>query len=172
MKTPEVASTEAKEETEDPTTPRQWADAFLADEAREVREALGGVVAVVEVHPSSVSSSSSPPSRQRDLVEHVGRLVQGLGMVYDLGEDENDDDEEDAEEFREPWDGISVVVGVSQSPLDEDTLTAWDDACNAAGLEFVTVAPGQDAANEFGGAFRPPFLFFFYFFIYSSLILQ
>ncbi|KAL1897307.1 hypothetical protein Sste5346_004043 [Sporothrix stenoceras] len=140
--------TEAEsDDIDDPTTPKQWADAFLADEAKEVREALGSVVAVVEVHPAKAASSS--PSRQRELVEHVGRLVQGLGMVYDLGEEANDD-EDDLEEFREPWDGISVVVGVSQSPIDEDTMTAWDDACNAAGLEFVAVAPGQEALNEFG----------------------
>lgn len=136
------------DEADDPTTPKQWADAFLADEAQEVREALGGVVAVVEVHPASVASSS--PSRQRELVEHVGRLVQGLGMVYDLGEEAKEEDEDDLEELREPWDGISVVVGVSQGPIDEDTFAAWDDACNAAGLEFVAVAPGQETLNEFG----------------------
>ncbi|CAK7199631.1 hypothetical protein SEUCBS139899_002314 [Sporothrix eucalyptigena] len=140
----ELAEKKGEDEGEDPTSPRQWADAFLADEAKEVREALGGVVAVVEVHPES-----SP--RQKDLVEHVGRLVQGLGTVYDLGEEsETEEDNEDAQEFREPWDGISVVVGVSPAPLDEDTMAAWDDACNAAGLEFVAVAPGQDATNEFG----------------------
>ncbi|CAK7215351.1 hypothetical protein SCUCBS95973_002452 [Sporothrix curviconia] len=124
------------QETKDPTSPRQWADAFLADEAAEVREALGGIMAVIEVHPESSPSYA----RQKDLVEHVGRLIEGMGNLYDG----------DTEEFIDVWDGVGVVAGVSEVPLDEDTIAAWEDACNLLSLEFIAVAPGQEATNEFG----------------------
>ncbi|ERS98645.1 hypothetical protein HMPREF1624_05432 [Sporothrix schenckii ATCC 58251] len=132
----------SKDDTsEDPSTPEQWADAFLADEAREVREALGGVVVVVDVQQPSAFA------RQRDLVKHVARLVQRLGPVVDVGLQEED---EDQEEMLADFEGVGIVVGVSQKPIDEETMEVWDDACLVAGLEFVAVAPGQEATNEFG----------------------
>ncbi|KIH87863.1 hypothetical protein SPBR_05017 [Sporothrix brasiliensis 5110] len=136
------AKTASKDDTtEDPSTPEQWADAFLADEAREVREALGGVVVVVDVQQTSAFA------RQRDLVKHVARLVQRLGPVVDVGLQEED---EDQEEMLADFEGVGIVVGVSQTPIDEETMEVWDDACLVAGLEFVAVAPGQEATNEFG----------------------
>ncbi|CAK7266149.1 hypothetical protein SEPCBS119000_001879 [Sporothrix epigloea] len=139
------------DESRGPVSPRQWADAFLADEAAEVRQALGGVIVVVGIH----SESSPQYAPQRDLVEHVGRLVLGMGTLYDLAE-EGDKDPEDggagAQEFRDLWDGVGLVVGVSEVPMDEDTIASWEDACNLVNLEFIAVAPGQAATNEFGEA--------------------
>ncbi|CAK7209671.1 hypothetical protein SBRCBS47491_000521 [Sporothrix bragantina] len=134
------ANDEKDEEIQDPTSPKQWADAFLAEEAAEVREALGGVMAVVEVHPESSPSYA----RQKDLLDHIGRLVEGLGNLYEMGEGD------DEPEFLDVWDGVSVVAGVSEVPLDEDTIAAWEDVCGGLGLEFIAVAPGQEATNEFG----------------------
>ncbi len=170
----------------EPTTPRQWADAFLAAEAREVREALGGVVAVVAMDGATSKDAAYAKDiqdakdtkatkdvadigrRQRSLVAHVGRLVrEGLGTAYDDEKAEGDkgrDDDEDDEITREAWDGVGLVVGVSAVPVpaegggydgyEDDAVTAWEDACAAAGLEFVLVAPGQAAMNEFGGTPR------------------
>ncbi|CAK7266258.1 hypothetical protein SEPCBS57363_002000 [Sporothrix epigloea] len=138
------------DDNNDPVSPRQWADAFLADEAAEVRQALGGVIAVVEVQ----SESPTHDARQKDLVDHVARLVQGMGTLYDLAEEGSKDLDEDqgtgAQEFRDLWDGVGVVAGVSEVPMDEDTIAAWEDACNLLNLEFIAVAPGQEAMNEFG----------------------
>ncbi|CAK7562226.1 MAG: hypothetical protein SEPTF4163_000061 [Sporothrix epigloea] len=138
------------DDDKDPVSPRQWADAFLADEAAEVRQALGGVIAVVEVQ----SVSPTHDTRQKDLVNHVGRLVQGMGTLYDLAEEGSKDLDEDqgagTQEFRDLWDGVGVVAGVSEMPIDEDTIAAWEDACNLVNLEFIAVVPGQEATNEFG----------------------
>ncbi|EFX04221.1 hypothetical protein CMQ_1149 [Grosmannia clavigera kw1407] len=138
-----------------PMTPRQWADAFLEEEAREVRAALGGVVVVLEMN-SSTGAEGGPtrPNRveqQRDLIRHVGRLIQeGLGVA---ALDDNDG-EEAREYYDDSWDGVGLVVGIAPRgtgpPLAEDLLAEWEDACIAAGLEFVLVASGQAATNEFG----------------------
>lgn len=140
-------------------TPRQWADAFLTEEAREVRAALGGVVVVLDIGGGDEGSDSggSPANRveqQRDLVSHVGRLIrEGLGAAADDG----NGGEDALDYYDDSWDGVGLVVGIAPRgtgpPPAEDVLADWEDACMAAGLEFVLVAPGQAATNEFGGMF-------------------
>ncbi|EPE05403.1 alpha and gamma adaptin binding protein p34 [Ophiostoma piceae UAMH 11346] len=138
-KSPYDSDDEYNDDDDDPV--QAWADAFLADEASEVREALGGIVAVVD---------ASDYKQQRSLVNHVGRLARGCAPA-EKGDDE-DDEENNEEEIQglSSWDGIGLVVGVSTSPLGDDAMLVWDDLCVEAGLEFVLVAPGQADVNEWG----------------------
>lgn len=120
------------------TTPTEWAGTFLSDEAKEVLEVLGGVVAVFAIPPST-SQSSTQDDSVKALIKEVGRVVkEGLGGWE--------------------WDGVSLAVGVGEvSHLDD--LDVWDEICGDAGLEFVHVASSasEDARNEFGGEWTTPF---------------
>ena len=120
-----------------------WADAFLADEASEVRDALGGIVAVVD---------ASDYKQQRSLVHHVGRLARGCVPAEKRDSDDDEEEENRHEEIQglSSWDGVGLVVGVSAAPLSDDAMLGWDDLCVEAGLEFVLVAPGLADVNEWG----------------------
>ncbi|KAK4114625.1 hypothetical protein N656DRAFT_705344 [Canariomyces notabilis] len=124
------------------SSPAEWAASFLAPEAKEVLDVLGGVVVVLPLPPAP-SSSFSRREKARALVEHVGRLVkEGLG-----GWD---------------WDGVGLVIGVTeggQMDLDGEGLDEWEDLCAECGMEFVylsrsnsrTAAANEDPErNEFG----------------------
>ncbi|OAA58983.1 Alpha/gamma-adaptin-binding protein p34 [Niveomyces insectorum RCEF 264] len=157
-----------------PANPQEWADAFLGDEAAEVRAALGGLVVVVALDGGSSSSSSStgngppPPdslhARQHDLIAQAGRLLQkGLQRPYKIDDDGQGarelvgrDDDDDDDIFRD-WDGVGLVVGVVGAAAADtgttppaDVLAAWERACDNAALEFVLVAPGQAPTDEMG----------------------
>ena len=112
------------------TSPSEWAASFLAPEAKEVLEVLGGVVVVFSVQSGAGAASVR---EARELIGHVGKVVkEGLG-----GWD---------------WDGVSLGIGVGDADFDD--LDGWDEACAEWGLEFVH-AKGQtaDVKNEFGGLF-------------------
>ncbi len=105
-----------------------WASAFLAPEARDVLDALGGLVAVFSIDERGPEHGQE----QEQLLAHVGRVVRdGLGGFG--------------------WDGVGLAVGLAPARLSEDDMDRWNDACADAGLEFVLVAPGADEPNEFGG---------------------
>lgn len=109
-------------------SPPEWAASFLAPEAKEVLQVLGGVVVVFSVQSGGAATASEAA---KELIGHVGRVVrEGLG-----GWD---------------WDGVSLGIGVGEADFDD--LDEWDEACTEAGLEFVHAA-GQtaDVKNEFGG---------------------
>lgn len=114
------------------TAPSEWAGTFLSDEAKEVLEVLGGVVAVFAI-PSDTADSSSGSDQVKNLIGEVGKVVkEGLGGWE--------------------WDGVSLAVGVGEVAHLDD-LDVWDEVCGDAGLEFVHVASSaaEDARNEFGG---------------------
>jgi hypothetical protein len=155
------------------SSPAEWAASFLAPEAREVLEVLGGVVVVLPLPPAPSSSSSAstllPSSssslqekkdsgeddgdgdaeeggrreKARALVEHVGRVVKEGLGGWD-------------------WDGVGLVIGVAegvQTDLDGDGVDEWEDLCAERGMEFVylsrsnnrAVATNEDPErNEFG----------------------
>ncbi|KAG7134843.1 hypothetical protein HYQ45_007200 [Verticillium longisporum] len=108
-----------------------WAATFLAPEAREVLDALGGVVVVLPVARGVAAA--------RGLVEQVGRVVrEGLGGWG--------------------WDGVGLAVGVGAGAgagggrTEEEEQGEWEDLCGAAGLEFVRVRGVEEdkGKNEFG----------------------
>ncbi|KAH6693174.1 alpha and gamma adaptin binding protein p34-domain-containing protein [Verticillium dahliae] len=105
-----------------------WAASFLAPEAREVLDALGGIVVVLPVTRGVAAA--------RGLVEQVGRVVrEGLGGWG--------------------WDGVGLAVGVGAGGGEaegEAEQGEWEDLCGAAGLEFVRVRGVEEdkGKNEFG----------------------
>ncbi|KAL9950020.1 hypothetical protein D7B24_001152 [Verticillium nonalfalfae] len=109
-----------------------WAATFLAPEAREVLDALGGVVVVLPVARGVAAA--------RGLVEQVGRVVrEGLGGWG--------------------WDGVGLAVGVGagggRAEGEEEEAAEqgeWEDLCGAAGLEFVRVRGVEEdkGKNEYG----------------------
>lgn len=110
------------------STPCEWAESFLADEAKEVLEVLGGVVVVF-----AISAGTASPSTRKELITAVGRLVkEGLGGWE--------------------WDGVTLAVGVGEAAHLDD-LDTWDELCGDAGLEFVHVVASTaiGTKNEFGG---------------------
>ncbi|KAK3945767.1 alpha and gamma adaptin binding protein p34 [Diplogelasinospora grovesii] len=123
------------------SSPSEWSESFLSEEAREVLSVLGGLIIVFSLPPTNPSSSSST-AETRELISQVGRVVkEGLG-----GWD---------------WDGVSLAICISDHHhVDEEEggLDEWDDLCAAAGLEFVhhststttTTKNAGDKKNEFG----------------------
>lgn len=114
------------------TTPSEWAGTFLSDEAKEVLEVLGGVVAVFAIPPDAADSSIGH-DQVKNLIREVGKVIkEGLGGWE--------------------WDGVTLAVGVGEVAHLDD-LDMWDEVCGDAGLEFVHVASSaaEDARNEFGG---------------------
>ncbi|KEZ40449.1 Uncharacterized protein SAPIO_CDS8329 [Scedosporium apiospermum] len=106
--------------------PEDWAETFLSPEAKEVLEALGGLVVVFEV-PKSRGDANTKHDEQL-LIEHVGRVVKdGLGGWG--------------------WDGVAIAVG-----LGADSEGVWEDMCSEAGMEFILVSgnEAEGARNEFG----------------------
>ncbi|KAK8116921.1 uncharacterized protein PG998_005202 [Apiospora kogelbergensis] len=107
--------------------PSEWSASFLSAEAKEVLEVLGGLVVVFPL-PTKPGSDSDDAKSARELIEHVGKVVQkGLGGWA--------------------WDGVGLCVGVGEI----DDVDEWDGCAAACGLEFVQVrAKGSGARNEFG----------------------
>ncbi|KHN94914.1 Alpha/gamma-adaptin-binding protein p34 [Metarhizium album ARSEF 1941] len=119
-------------------SPAEWSASFLSAEAAEVLAVLGGLVVVFALPPPSSSSESAP--RVRELIRHVGRVVNdGLGGWE--------------------WDGVRLAVGVGAHDSDgggggdaEDGYWDWDELCAEAALEFVRIgARQQPDVNELGG---------------------
>ncbi|KAK1760404.1 hypothetical protein QBC47DRAFT_408474 [Echria macrotheca] len=110
------------------SSPVEWAASFLAEEAREVLEALGGLVVVFEIDGV----------RSGELVGEVGRVVRdGLGGWE--------------------WDGVGIALGIGGGggAAEEGELDEWEDLCAGFGMEFVhLVEEGKGAMdggrNEFG----------------------
>ncbi|EFY86622.1 hypothetical protein J3459_009791 [Metarhizium acridum] len=104
-------------------SPSEWSASFLSDEAGEVLAALGGLVLIFSLPPST---SSEGVDRVRDVIHHVGQVVNnGLGGWE--------------------WDGVRLAIGVGDSDAEE-----WDELCAEAGLEFVQIGGKLPHLNEFG----------------------
>lgn len=106
--------------------PEDWAETFLSPEAKEVLDALGGLVLVFEV--PKLQRAGASKHDEEHLIEHVGRVVKdGLGGWG--------------------WDGVALAIG-----LGSDTDGHWEDLCAEAGLELVLVSDNdaKGARNEFG----------------------
>ena len=121
------------------TSPSEWAATFLAPEAKEVLDVLGGVLLVFGIPPSvsaSAAAGEGPKTRAKELIAHVGRVVrEGLGGWE--------------------WDGVLLAVGVGDlSPGEdgEEELDEWEDVCTEWGLEFVHVPGTMTKAVGGGGA--------------------
>nr|CDP25646.1 Putative protein of unknown function [Podospora anserina S mat+] len=120
------------------SSPQEWSSSFLSEEAKEVLLVLGGVIIVVELSPCLSSSiSTSTVTEHQRLVKEVGKVVrEGLGGWE--------------------WDGVGLVIGVSQQAImgDDDVLDEWEDVAAEAGLEFVVYTKGREQEegkrNEFG----------------------
>ncbi|KAK5993923.1 hypothetical protein PT974_07361 [Cladobotryum mycophilum] len=107
------------------TSPSEWSESFLSEEAREVLAVLGGIVlvfAIPNAKPDTLTGQDDVPS----LIRHVGQVVQkGLGGWE--------------------WDGVRLAVGIGEGEAEE-----WDELCAAAGLEFVQLGGSHQERNEFG----------------------
>ncbi|KAK4451942.1 hypothetical protein QBC34DRAFT_377913 [Podospora aff. communis PSN243] len=123
------------------SSPGEWADSFLAPEAKEVLDVLGGLLLVFNVggsHASGSSSVAEGKAKTKEFISHVGRVVrQGLGGWE--------------------WDGVLLAVGVgdlSKGEEGEEEMDEWEDVCTEWGLEFVhvsgTAVKGEEGRNEFG----------------------
>lgn len=111
------------------STPAEWSASFLASEAKEVLDVLGGIVLVF---PLPMKPDTDEGRAARELIQHVGKVVQdGLGGWA--------------------WDGVSLCLGLG----DIDQVDEWDECAAAAGLEFVQIrAQTSETRNEFGGTSR------------------
>ncbi|KAK0751944.1 hypothetical protein B0T18DRAFT_387998 [Schizothecium vesticola] len=103
--------------------PTEWTASFLAPEAKEVLDALGGVVVVFDL--LAAAAAPSDKAKSKALLEGVGHLVRTA-----LGGWE--------------WDGVLLAVGVEdddgakqQGTVGEEDLEAWEDVCAEWGLEFI-----------------------------------
>lgn len=98
--------------------PSEWTASFLAPEAKEVLDALGGVVVVFDL----ATAAAADKAKSKALLEGVGHLVRTA-----LGGWE--------------WDGVLLAVGVEEEGVgggvDEEDLEAWEDVCAEWGLEFI-----------------------------------
>ncbi|KAK9416067.1 putative Increased recombination centers protein 6 [Seiridium unicorne] len=105
--------------------PSDWSESFLAPEAKEVLDVLGGVVIVFPL-PSKAGSDEARAAK--DLIQHVGKVVkEGLGGWS--------------------WEGVGLCLGFGEI----DDVDEWDECAAESGLEFVQVrAKSSDARNEFG----------------------
>lgn len=108
------------------SAPAEWSASFLASEAKEVLDVLGGLVLVF---PLPMKPDTDEGRAARELIQHVGKVVQdGLGGWA--------------------WDGVSLCLGVGEI----DQVDEWDECAAAAGLEFVQIrAQASETRNEFGG---------------------
>jgi hypothetical protein len=114
----------------------EWASSFLSNEAGEVLAVLGGLLIIFSLPQQS--SSDGAAERTRELLRHVGRVVQdGLGGWE--------------------WDGVRVAIGVGDGTADD--TEEWDELCAEAGMEFVQVGSSgsgggrESMLQEFGGSF-------------------
>ncbi|KAM0811123.1 putative Increased recombination centers protein 6 [Seiridium cardinale] len=105
--------------------PSDWSESFLAPEAKEVLDVLGGVVIVF---PLPGKADSDEARAAKDLIQHVGKVVkEGLGGWS--------------------WEGVGLCLGFGEI----DDVDEWDECAAESGLEFVQVrAKSSDARNEFG----------------------
>ncbi|KAH6652143.1 alpha and gamma adaptin binding protein p34-domain-containing protein [Truncatella angustata] len=105
--------------------PSGWSESFLSPEAKEVLNVLGGVVVVF---PLPQKSDSDEAQAARDLIQHVGKVVQeGLGGWQ--------------------WEGVSLCLGIGEN----DDVDEWDEHAAESGLEFVQVrAKSTETRNEYG----------------------
>ncbi|KAK4172934.1 hypothetical protein QBC36DRAFT_336841 [Triangularia setosa] len=127
------------------SSPSEWSSSFLSEEAKEVLDVLGGIMVVVNLHPSALApttSTISPPppptatttttttkEQQKELVRHIGKVVkEGLG-----GWD---------------WDGVSLAVGIGKQTVEDEELDEWEDVCAEGGLEFVHFVVQTAAASS------------------------
>lgn len=110
--------------------PADWAATFLTPEAKEVLDALGGLLVIFEI-PAKADDDAA-----EGLIREVGRVVrEGLGGWE--------------------WDGVVVAVGLGRDPDGE-----WEERCAEGGMELVVVGGGESegARNEFGGTCSPSLL--------------
>lgn len=121
--------------------PDEWAVSFLAPEAKEVLDALGGVVVVF-----ALAEGGGAKARAKELVAHVGRVVrEGLGGWE--------------------WDGVLLAIGVGTgrkheavgSEDEEVVIDEWEDVCAEWGLEFVHVHDGDGNSDGDGSGDRNEF---------------
>ncbi|KAK3358930.1 hypothetical protein B0T25DRAFT_628484 [Lasiosphaeria hispida] len=128
------------------TSPSEWATTFLTPEAKEVLDALGGILVVVSLPPAGGAPGS------------VSGPTSGLGSGAGDGEGEGGVDSKGlisqigrvlrAQLGGWEWDGVALVVGVGEA-VDE-VLDEWEDVCAEWGMEFVYHGGGGEGRNEFG----------------------
>ncbi|KAI0396806.1 hypothetical protein F5Y17DRAFT_417870 [Xylariaceae sp. FL0594] len=118
------------------SSPEEWSASFLSAEAREVLDALGGVIVVFAL---PARNHESKAASAQNLIRHVGKVVRdGLGGWG--------------------WDGVGLCLGVGENDDDDDDDTdVWEDYCAEWGLEFVQVKKKKKssgsqshARNEYG----------------------
>ncbi|KAK0719641.1 hypothetical protein B0H67DRAFT_158883 [Lasiosphaeris hirsuta] len=129
------------------TSPSEWATTFLAPEAKEVLDALGGILVVVGLPPAGTGTPGS-----------VSGPTSGLGSGAGDGEGEGGHDAKGlisqmgrvlrAQLGGWEWDGVALVVGVGEAQDEE--LDEWEDVCAEWGMEFVHHGGGGEGRNEFG----------------------
>ncbi|KKA28984.1 hypothetical protein TD95_000925 [Thielaviopsis punctulata] len=119
------------------SSPQEWRESFLSDEAKEVLEALGGLVVVfrANISPKETAAKSDGSEQERDPTP--GDLVREIGQVLREGLGGWD------------WDGVALAVGVGNSDAYFDE---WEDLCAELGFEFTPVRnDARDTQlNEFG----------------------
>ncbi|KAL2886285.1 Alpha and gamma adaptin binding protein p34 [Ceratocystis lukuohia] len=120
------------------SSPHEWSETFLSDEAKEVLEVLGALVVVFSssVSPRDTagqaveSGTTIAKPTSGDLLREIGRVVKdGLGGWE--------------------WDGVALAIGAGEDSTFADD---WEDCCAELGLEFVSVRGGDkgQGRNEFG----------------------
>ncbi|KAI1847158.1 hypothetical protein JX265_011834 [Neoarthrinium moseri] len=107
------------------SSPTEWAASFLAPEAKEVLNVLGGVIVVFSL---PIDPHSDEGRTARELIQNVGKVVkEGLGGWS--------------------WDGVGLCLGIGEI----DDVEEWDECAAESGLEFVQVrAKESETRNEFG----------------------
>lgn len=110
--------------------PADWSATFLTPEAKEVLDALGGLLVVFEI---PAAGGAGGAAAAEGLIREVGRVVrEGLGGWE--------------------WDGVVVAVGMGRDEEGE-----WEERCAESGMELVVVEGGEvdETRNEFGGMANP-----------------
>ncbi|ROT38984.1 hypothetical protein SODALDRAFT_332426 [Sodiomyces alkalinus F11] len=132
--------------------PADWASAFLAPEAKEVLDVLGGIAVVFPISPpalpatdSTTASRTEQNDEQEDRSSSTHRLLRQVGRVVREGLG------------GWQWDGVGLAIGVAGggtgTDLDHEKIAAtWEEVCAEAGLELVLIRghESDQGRNEFG----------------------
>ncbi|OUM52400.1 hypothetical protein BVG19_g1586 [[Candida] boidinii] len=125
---------------------KNWCDAFISDEYKEVRDALDALVFTFDL--------DSPLEYIELLVEKLSEITDKLDEdTYSTNDADNDeDDDENTNTLNDfQWNGLKLVLGYhnKEISISEDKISQIEDLMFGSGFEFINLN-SKATKNEFG----------------------